>query len=434
MSKFTITEIAVNEKYNKFIPWLICSIGAAFYCYEYLLRIAPSVMTTELMQTYHLTAGQLGDLTAFYYYAYTPLQLIIGMLMDRYGPRHLLMLACSACAIGAFIFAGNHNIYLAELSRFLVGFGSAFAFVGALKLATIWLPPERFAVISGMITTLGMVGAMAGDITLTKFVNVYGWRSTTFMSAWLGVILVIFIFLFVHDKVKVKTRKQSIYTPELTFKQVFIGLAKCAKNPYLWIVGIMGSFLYLPISAFAELWGIPYLTQAHHLPSTSAASTISMIFLGWAIGAPLAGWVSDITQQRKLPIMIGSILAIIAICIVLYVPNLSSVSLHIWLFIFGVLTSVEIIVFAIGREVSPNRFAGTAIALTNAFIMLGGALFQPIIGILLDWRWNGKIWHGIHFYSTQNYQFALSVLPIGLFIVFLLSFLLRETHCHVLNS
>ena len=433
MSRLTITELSQGEK-HRFLPWLICGIGAAFYLYEYLLRIAPSVMTSDLMHAYHLSASQLGNLSASYYYAYTPMQLIIGVLMDRYGPRYLLLLACAACTIGAFVFAGSNHIFLAQLSRFLIGFGSAFAFVGALKLATIWLPLERFATMCGLVSTLGMIGAIIGDILLTKLVVNYGWRITTYMSACLGIILTVMILLIVRDKVKTKPARQSAYHLELSLKEVFIGLFQAIKNPYIWMTSCIGCFLFLSLSAFAELWGIPYLTQAYGLTRITAASAISMVFWGWVIGGPLAGWFSDYTRQRKLPIMIGSLLAAITFCIILYSHHLSPFALHILLFVFGILTSVEVIVFAIGREVSPINLSGTSIALINAFIMLGGAVSQPVIGMLLDASWQGKMLHGIRFYSTHNYKIALSILPIGLMLAFVLSFFLRETHCHSIKS
>jgi sugar phosphate permease len=430
MSRLTITDLTPGEKY-RFLPWLICGIGAIFYFYEYLLRIAPSVMTSDLMHAYHLSAAQLGNLSAYFYYAYTPMQLIIGVLLDRYGPRYLLLLACTACTAGAFIFAGSNHIFLAQLSRFLIGFGSAFAFVGALKLATIWLPLERFAAMCGLVSTLGMIGAISGDILLTKLLENYGWRHSTYISAWLGVILTVLIFLIVRDKVKTKSERHQAYHLELNLKEVFASLLQAIKNPYLWLTSTIGCFLFLSLSAFAELWGIPYLTQAHGLTRATAATAISMVFWGWVIGGPLAGWFSDYTKQRKLPIMLGSLLSTITFCIILYVHHLSPTALFILLFIFGILTSVEVIVFAIGREISPNRFAGTSIALINAIIMLGGAIFQPIIGMLLDASWQGKMMHGIRFYSAHNYKIALTILPIGFILTFILSFFLRETHCHV---
>src|SRR5437899_1255372 len=109
--------------------WLICALGALYYSYEYLLRISPSVMELPLRHHFNLSATGFGLLSAFYYYAYVPLQIPVGILLDRYGPRILLTFACFICVLGTFLFAGTQVFWIAASGRFLVGFGSAFAFV-----------------------------------------------------------------------------------------------------------------------------------------------------------------------------------------------------------------------------------------------------------------------------------------------------------------
>lgn len=162
-----------------------------------------------------------------------------------------------------------------------------------------------------------------------------------------------------------------------------------------------------------------------------AASTISMIFLGWAVGGPLMGVISEKIRLRRLPMTIGSIIAAILIAIVLYVPNLSKLQVASILFIFGLFSSAQIIVFAIGRENSSFELSGTVIALTNLFVMLSGVIFQPIIGVMLDKHWSGTKMQGVHYYNVADFQFALAILPIGLIIACVLTLFLRETHCRL---
>jgi len=145
------------------LPWIICGLGALFYSYEYFLRITPSVMTVELKHFFHIKDGALGSLSAYYYYIYTPMQLAVGLLMDRYGPRRLLTIATLCCVAGSLLFAATPILFVAEMGRFLIGFGSAFAFVGVMKLATIWLPRRYFAMFAGLATSMGMIGAIIGD-------------------------------------------------------------------------------------------------------------------------------------------------------------------------------------------------------------------------------------------------------------------------------
>jgi sugar phosphate permease len=410
------------------IPWLICGLGALYYCYEYFLRICPGVMTNELMREYGLTGAQIGGLSAFYYHAYVPMQIMVGLLMDRYGPRRLLTLACLACAFGTYLFASGYSLAVAEAGRFLVGFGSAFAFVGALKLATIWLPPNRFALVSGIILCLGMIGAMMGDILLRALVDAIGWQVTIYISAVAGVVLTAILFTFIRDS---NPQHVNYNKHALDFRGLLSGLWNALKNPQIWLNGLVGCLLYLSLSAFAELWGISYLEQAHGLSKVHAANANSMVFLGWAVGGPFWGWFSDFIKRRCLPIMCSSVVALVLVSILLFVPNLPTAFIYFILFAFGLLSSVQILVFAICREATSIKIAGTAIALTNMIVMLGGNLFQPIIGKLLDMSWTGALVDGARVYSPAAYQFALALMPVGIIIAIFVMFFVRETHCEI---
>lgn len=420
--------IAKTRKKTELLPWLICGLGAVFYCYEYFLRITPSVMTSDLMRAYNLGGSEVGNLSAFYYHAYVPMQIVVGLMMDRFGPRRLLTVACLFCALGTYLFAGGHGFAFAEFGRFLVGFGSAFAFVGALKLATIWLPPNRFALVSGIIMCLGMIGAMCGDILLRKTVDIVGWRTTIYISAAIGVILSLVLWLVIRDTDK---NHPDHHTHIINFKGVVHGLLQALKNPQIWLIGIVGFLLYMSLSAFAELWVIPYLEQARGLSKNSAAYANSMVFLGWAIGSPAWGWFSDFIQRRCLPIMIASVGALIFVCILLYTPHLSETYVYITMFLFGLFSSAQILVFAVCHEASGMKIAGTAIALTNMIVMIGGNIFQPVIGKLLDMGWNQHLVDGARMYSAYDYQMALSVLPVSIFISIIITMLVRETFCSV---
>lgn len=418
------TEARININW---LGWFICGIGAMFYFYEYLLRVSPSVMTKDLMFTYHINATGLGNLSACYYYIYAPLQLPVGVLMDRYGPRLLLTGACLMCAFGTYLFASTHFLGVAELGRFLVGFGSAFAFVGVLKLATIWLPPKRFAIVSGLTMALGMIGGLTGENLLTSLVAKVGWRYASFYSAAFGVALTALMVLFLKDGFKCGTAaKNDKQLPDM--KSAFTGLFSIIKNKQMWVNGLIGGLLYLPTSAFAEMWGPSFLMRAYEYTEKQAAATVSMVFLGWAIGGFMVGWISNRIKQRRLPLTIGSMVSAVLLALVFYLPGFSPMTLGFIFLVFGIFSSAQVLVFTIGHEISCSKSAGTAIALTNMFVMMGGALFQPVIGMLLDLFWTGGFENGVHVYSTSNYQMALSVLPLGLLLSVVMTYFLRESY------
>lgn len=406
-------------------PWIVWICGAIFYCYEYFLRIQPSMMSADLMRTYNLNALAFGNLVAFYYYAYTPMQIFVGVLMDRYAPRLLLALATVCCALGSLLFASTSILWVAQAGRFLVGFGSAFAFVGVLKIATIWLPPNRFAIVAGSTTTLGMIGAMVGDNALAVMVKDLGWRTTIYASVIFGFALAFVIWIVIRDA---KGRgRQQIHHVALTTKQVLVGLGHVLKNKQIWIGGFIGFLLYLSLSMFAELWLVPYLQQARNFSVTDAAAATSMVFLGWAVGGPLMGLVSDVISRRRLPILIGSLLAGVVSIMLVYISSLTRIEIYLLLILMGIFCSAQNIVFVTARENAPQKFAGSAMAFTNLLIMAGGMIFQPLVGHFLD---NGAshLVNGVPIYSAQTYQSVLIILPIAFFASMLLTFFLKETN------
>ena len=427
----------MSIKHNRksvLVAWLICGLGAVFYSYEYFLRISPSVMEHALRNHFNLSATGFGLLSAFYYYAYVPMQLPVGVLMDRFGPRRLLTMACIICVVGTFMFADTLSFGIAATGRFLVGLGSAFAFVGVLKLATIWLPENKLAMVAGIATALGTIGAMIGDNLLGSMVSKIGWQPTVNFTGVFGVALVFILWYGIRDQKRHQKYSGTVHS----FKKNMIDLGMIVRNKQMWINGMYGCLVYLPTTVFAELWGIPYLQHAHGLTHSGANFCNSVLFLGFTIGAPLMGYISDKLERRKLPMQIGACGAAIIMMVILYIPGLNATTLSVLMFLLGLLYSVQSIVFAVGREVSPNEAAGTAIAMTNMIVMIGAMFLQPLVGRLLDWSLTQRETlittiptdKMLQHYTAHDYQFALSIIPLGIVIAFILTFFLRETHAN----
>jgi MFS family permease len=423
------------KKYS-FLAWLVCGLGAVFYSYEYLLRILPSVMAVPLSSHYGLSSASFGWLSAFYYYAYVPMQIPVGILMDKYGPRRLLTLGCFLCAFGAYLFALTPYFWVAATGRFLVGLGSSFAFVGVLKLATLWLPEDKLGMVAGLAAALGTIGAMIGDNLLGSMVISVGWKDTVNLTAAFGFFLVIVLWFWIKDKKE--TSACPTAKPERNSKNSLSELKLIASNKQIWINGFYGCLVYLPTTVFAELWGIPYLKHAHNMTQEAADWGNSVIFLGFTFGAPIMGWISDKIHRRKFPMAVGAFGAFFMSSLLLYSPGLTSTLVYIILFVLGFFYSSQAIVFAVGRENAPLSAAGTAMAFTNMIVMLGGMFVQPLVGWLLDLSAKARapaidlkyaaIYELKHVYTMHDYRVALFVLPLGIFIAYVLTFFLRETY------
>ena len=131
-------------------------LAAAFFGYGFMLRVQPSVIVADLMRDFAVGAAALGGLSAFYFYGYAGMQVPVGMLMDRFGPRRLMPVALLLCAGGLALFATARALEMAALGQVLVGARAAFSFLGALTVAVQTLPMRHFGLLTGLLQAVGM--------------------------------------------------------------------------------------------------------------------------------------------------------------------------------------------------------------------------------------------------------------------------------------
>lgn len=436
MNQETQEQLILNSTYKldmrswMFIyPWIVFGLASSFLFYKYLLQVSPSVMVPELMKTFSLTGSSMGNLAAFYFYAYLSMQLPVGLLLDRFSPRRLLTIAIIVCASGALFFGMAHTFSVAAFGRILIGLGGAFSAVGTMKLITLWFPQKRFALISGLMVTIGILGAVGGQAPLAYLVHLVGWRHAMHVCALIGIALAVTFWIVVRE-----ARQDPANSSPRTQTKFFASVAAIVKNKQSWLISIYSGLAFAPISAFAGLWGVPYLMNAYHMDHAFIAGLVSLIFIGFAIGCPIAGWLSDKIQRRR-PIMVwGTLFSFIALMVILYSSELTTSILAILLFTMGFFSSFYFVSFATMKEINIPIFAGTAIGFINMFNALCGALSEPLIGKLLDLNWNGKIVNGVHVFSNYDYHVALSVLPIGLILALITLIFIKETHCESLSQ
>lgn len=399
----------------------MCFLGMLFYCYEYYLRVAPSVMKVELQTSFHLTEASFGYLVAFYYYAYTLMQIPVGLSIDKFGPRRVLTFACAICALGTYCFATTTYTPMAQLARFMIGFGSAFAYVGVLKLTNDWLPSKYFAPVTGLCNTLGMLGAIFGEVSMEYLVEIIGWQATLHYAVIAGVILMLTLWCVLKDK---GTQSKHEDHQALKLGAILKALLMLSKNRQMWIIGLIGCFTFLPISGFAEVWAPDYLENVG-LTKSQAAWASSLVFLGFAFGAPTWGYFSERINSRRLPLIGGSIAAAASMLYVLWVPSTNVGIIYLMLFLTGFFASVEILIFAVGNDISDSRASATAAAFSNMVITIAGALLAPVVGLILDKSLKAS---GTAIPSLTDYSAALTIIPACLVFASILSLILKESH------
>lgn len=421
---------ATHPMFRSSYAWFIVACGMLFYCFNYFLRISPSVMKPELSQAFHITATNFGMFAAFYYWAYDPMQIPAGMIYDKFGVRVVLSVACLIAVAGLSIFVATDSLAIASAGRFLIGLGCAFSYLGTLKLASIWLPPNRFATAAGCATAIGMISGALAQKYLIHVVPVIGYKQALHQAVIFGVMLSIILAVMVRNRPKDSiTGENEMQTP-MDVRQLLTALKLILLNKQMWLIGLIGCLLYLPSSVFLDCYGIDYLKTVYGLTPEEAVNVSSITFYGWIIAGPLIGFVSDKIRRRRLPLTGTGFFAALLLCVVFYIPGLHLYGLYAIFFAIGFCCGAHPLCFALAKETNPIQVSGTSVAVTNMLIMLGGVVFQPVVGMLLDFHNSGVVGgNGLPIYTASDYTFGLSVVPIGVALGIFLSVFLRETYC-----
>jgi MFS family permease len=406
-------------------------LGALFFGYAFIQRVSPSVMTAELMREFSVGATALGSLSAFYFYTYASIQLPVGMLTDRFGPRKLMSAAAGLCAFASIGFALSDSIVTASIGRALIGGTVAFAFVGTLSIAGYFFKSSRYTLLAGLLQSVGMCGAIFGQAPLRHLVESLGWRGTMTALAGVAVLLSILLFVLVPRRSAEQltaTNQAGSSQTNATKKKLLDGLKSVSSNSQTWICAIIGFGLAATMLGFGALWSVPWLTAVHGYSTVQAGGIASMIFVGWAVFSPLVGWLSDKIGRRNPVMMLGSLLCFVSFAtLIFYTPSATSMIMGL-IFLTGAGGCTMTAGFSSVRELNRPEFSSTALGLMNMFIVGAGAVVQPLIGWLLDKNWDGSLMEGVRVYSDQAFTSALTSLLVVTSLAFIGTLFLKETY------
>lgn len=416
-----------------YLPWLIWGLGAVFYFAGFYQRVAPAVMTDELMVDFGIGGAALGNLSAFYFYSYVAMQIPTGMLADTWGARRLLSAGAFVASLGTIFFGLAPTVLLANMGRLLIGGSVGVAWVAMLKLSAHWFPPRRFALLTGLGLCVGVAGAVSGGVPLRMLVDQFGWRPVMVISSAVTLALTLAIWFVVRDDPG--QRGYASFAPEAvrgggsSSMSVFSGLRTvlCYRNT--WLLALAPSGIVGPALAFSGLWGVPFLTTLYGLTPAGSAAITSTLLVAWAVGGFVLGALSDRIGRRKPLYVCASAIAGLGWMIALYLPGMP-----LWVFaglvtLVGIASGVVSTGFAFVRESVPPRLAGTASGFCNMGYMMGPMVLQPVMGWVLDHYWNGSLQGGVRIYDLHAYHCAFAPMVAWSILAIVLLAFTRETYC-----
>jgi MFS family permease len=352
------------------------SFTVVFYFLEYAVRSSPSVMIPQLEASFHTTALGISAILGIYYYTYSSVSLIAGAALDHLGAKRTIPVGVAVLGIGCLLF-GVPAVLAGDVGRLLQGAGSAFAFTGAVYLAAHGFPARYLATAIGATQCVGMLGGSAGQFVVGPMLE----HGIGIHVLWVGMgalILTVAVLLYIATpKEQLGPHASggglgSLLTP---YKIVF-------SNPQSYLCGAVAGLLFAPTTIGDMIWGVAGFQKDFQLSYHNAVVTASMVPLGWVVGCPLLGWLSDRVGRRK-PVIIGSaVIMILAAAEIAFRPV--PIPATIGMFIFGIASGAAMIPYSIIKEVNPDNVKGSATGGIN-FLVFGitafiGPLFANRVG------------------------------------------------------
>lgn len=376
---------------------VILSICGVFLFFKYIAQLYPSLIKTVLFDKYHLTGVQLGVLASSYYYSYSVMQIVSGIVLDRFDVRMPAFFAIFIIAISLLGFVHTDSFFLMCVYRALMGVGCSFATTLYMKCAATWTSKRVFSVISPLLATATMLGAAVGAAPIAVLFEHMGWQHGLALVGFLGIGLAFLALMFVHTKQQVTSASHA------SFKDLK-GVVTNKSN--LWLLAYSG-LTFSPVVILGGLWGVPFLELKFHQSASYSAMLISVMFIGHAIGSPIWALLSTRFNHQKFFMILANVLSFTCLSLIIFAP-MSYHTAELLFFIFGFSVGCFMLSFNICRHVNAVMVMGFAVALINSGEGIVGSILEPGIGYILDLYHNAG--HAVN--TVSDYQVGLLILPI----------------------
>jgi MFS family permease len=393
------------------VAWLITAV---YYFYQYTLRSAPAVMMPQLSEAFGLTAMGVASMVGLFYWGYSPFSLVAGAAMDLLGPRKVVPLGAAAVGIGALLFATG-NVQAASLGRLLQGAGGVFALVAAVYIATQGFPASRAATLIGATQMFGMAGGSAGQFVVGPVIAAgVPWSGFWLFTGIVGLLIGAVLFALLPPTESRPQGGDGWWGAVRAMGTVF-------RNPQSILCGMIAGLLFIPTTIFDMIWGVRYLQEARGFDYATAVMRSASVPLGWIIGCPLLGLISDRIGRRKPVIAAGASVLFVSLLWILYGPA-DVFPPYVMGIVAGTASGAAMLPYTVIKEANPPELSGTATGVVNFLNFTFSALLGPVFGWILM-----SVAGGASRMTLEHYQTAFEPLLYGVAVAILLTLLLKET-------
>ncbi|HPX61107.1 MAG TPA: MFS transporter [Deltaproteobacteria bacterium] len=366
--------------------WIIFTVLALMYILVYFYRVSLAVVADDISRDLQLSPQQLGTLSGILFFVYATAQLPLGPLIDRLGGRVVISVCGVLTALGGLLFSQAASLQTAMLARILIGVGTASTLMATFTIFSHWYEKQEFGRITSLMIAVGNLGNLAATAPLALCVTIFGWRDSFLVIAAAQMAITLLVFLRVRNRPPACWHNQSA-TPlteherpglKETWRQIF-------TNRDFWLLAILAFAWYGNYMAVQGLWGGPYLMDIAGLSRDGAGRMLMFTSLGFIAGSMVIDSIARcLFRSHRKTMLVGQICLLLLMTPFLgLVEQMSATLLCCLFFAIGLAVSSGVMIYPLIRNMFPLQIVGTALTSLNFFVLLGAAVVQQTMGLVI---------------------------------------------------
>lgn len=356
------------------------SVLGLTYVLSQFLRTSNAVIANDLATELSLSPVDLGVLTGAFFLSFALVQLPVGMLLDRFGPRRVMAAFLVLNVAGTMLFASAENMQQLTLARALMGLGCSPLLMGAFVIYARWFPASRFATYSGLQLGVGNFGLLLSTVPLAMAVDAWGWRLSMGGTGVWAAVAALVILLVIRDAPKDHPVHAQAHEG---LAQSLAGIGELLRDRRLWPLMPIQFTGYAAVASVSALWGGPYLADVHGLDILARGNVLLLMGMGSIAGAFLFGPLDRVFNSRKKVVMAGASLASVLFIVLGVVDGPGVIFVGACFAGLAMLGGYMLVLTAHARAFFSDRLMGRGLTLTNMLNMGGVAVMQVATGALL---------------------------------------------------
>jgi len=411
--------------YGALLPWLMWLVVSLFYAYQYILRVSPAVLMPYIVEGFGITPEDFGMYNAAYYFGYTVIHIPIGILLDKFGARRMILISVLFAVFGSLPLVCSMSWGFVVVGRAIVGVGSAGAALGMLKVIRISFSSERFAFMLGITLMIGVMGAVAGGAPMNTAVNVFGMERTLVFLMLLGaVVFVAGVFVLPGLHYKGKQYSEDAEVVDQSIKGMCKDVISIITNPMIVMISLIGGMMIGPLEGFSDAWSIKFFTAVYGFTNDSADWIPILAFVGFGVGSLVIGYLTAKTKKYYTIIVCCAFFMLYVFYlfytaqgnVVIYFGEHGVNLLCVALFFVGFASSYQLAILDKVLTFVSVRLTAIASATTNMIMMACGSVYHILIGKMLLQALNaaGIDPRGTQGYSAEALRYSMLAIPVGI--------------------